>query len=97
EGQDILGLSAEAKRSLRGRRVAMIFQEPMTALNPIMPIGKQIAEVMEAHDVGDAASRRVRALELLASVGIPDPLRTIDAYPFRLSGGQRQRVMIAMA
>ncbi|MBN8944395.1 MAG: ABC transporter ATP-binding protein [Rhizobiales bacterium] len=97
EGQDILGLSAEAKRSLRGRRVAMIFQEPMTALNPIMPIGKQIAEVMEAHDVGDAASRRVRALELLASVGIPDPARTIDAYPFRLSGGQRQRVMIAMA
>jgi peptide/nickel transport system ATP-binding protein len=97
EGNDILGLSAEAKRSLRGRRVAMIFQEPMTALNPIMPIGKQIAEVMEAHDVGDNASRRARALELLAAVGIPDPARTIDAYPFRLSGGQRQRVMIAMA
>ncbi|QCI68702.1 ABC transporter ATP-binding protein [Phreatobacter stygius] len=97
EGQDILELSAEAKRSLRGRRVAMIFQEPMTALNPIMPIGKQIAEVMEAHDVGDPGSRRVKALELLASVGIPDPARTIDAYPFRLSGGQRQRVMIAMA
>ena len=97
EGQDILGLSAEAKRSLRGRRIAMIFQEPMTALNPIMPIGRQIAEVMEAHEVGNPATRRERALELLASVGIPDPARTIDAYPFRLSGGQRQRVMIAMA
>ncbi|MCZ0736728.1 ABC transporter ATP-binding protein [Phreatobacter sp. AB_2022a] len=97
EGQDILGLSAEAKRSLRGRRVAMIFQEPMTALNPIMPIGRQIAEVMEAHDVGNPATRRARALELLANVGIPDPARTIDTYPFRLSGGQRQRVMIAMA
>ncbi|CEJ13293.1 Glutathione import ATP-binding protein GsiA [bacterium YEK0313] len=97
EGQDILGLSAEAKRSLRGRRVAMIFQEPMTALNPIMPVGRQIAEVMEAHNVGNPATRRARALELLANVGIPDPARTIDTYPFRLSGGQRQRVMIAMA
>jgi ABC-type glutathione transport system ATPase component len=97
EGEDILGLSAEAKRSLRGRRVAMVFQEPMTALNPIMTIGRQIAEVMEAHDVGDGGSRRERALQLLADVGIPDPERTIDAYPFRLSGGQRQRVMIAMA
>ncbi len=97
DGQDLLKLSKEDMRGVRGRRIAMIFQEPMTALNPIMPVGKQIAEVMEAHGEGNDASRRVRAIELLTEVGIPSPEQTVDAYPFRLSGGQRQRVMIAMA
>ncbi|MEI8145439.1 MAG: ABC transporter ATP-binding protein, partial [Alphaproteobacteria bacterium] len=97
DGVDILSLDQEAKRSLRGRRLAMIFQEPMTALNPIMTVGRQIGEVMEAHGLGDAGSQRDKAISLLTAVGLPDPARTVDAYPFRLSGGQRQRVMIAMA
>jgi ABC-type glutathione transport system ATPase component len=96
-GRDLLKLPKEAMRAIRGRDIAMIFQEPMTALNPIMPVGRQIAEVLEAHGEGDEASRRVRAIELLTEVGIPSPEQTVDAYPFRLSGGQRQRVMIAMA
>jgi peptide/nickel transport system ATP-binding protein len=97
DGKDLLTLPKEAMRAIRGKRIAMIFQEPMTALNPIMPVGRQIAEVMEAHGEGDDASRRARAIALLAEVGIPSPELTVDAYPFRLSGGQRQRVMIAIA
>ncbi len=96
-GRDLLKLPKDAMRGVRGKDIAMIFQEPMTALNPIMPVGKQIAEVLEAHGVGDTGSRRARAIELLTEVGIPSPDQTVDAYPFRLSGGQRQRVMIAMA
>jgi peptide/nickel transport system ATP-binding protein len=96
-GRDLLALSKPAMRAIRGREIAMIFQEPMTALNPIMPVGRQIGEVMEAHGEGDASSRRTRAIELLTEVGIPSPEQAVDAYPFRLSGGQRQRVMIAMA
>ena len=96
-GRDLLRLGKEEMRAIRGREIAMVFQEPMTALNPIMPVGQQIAEVMEAHGEGDAASRRARAIELLAEVRIPSPELAVDAYPFRLSGGQRQRVMIAMA
>jgi peptide/nickel transport system ATP-binding protein len=101
EGIDILKLRAEAMRDLRGRRIAMIFQEPMTALNPIMTVGRQIAEVLESHrgepGVGTGAERRRRVLALLEAVGLPDPAQLIDSYPFRLSGGQRQRVMIAAA
>jgi peptide/nickel transport system ATP-binding protein len=97
EGEDLLRLPPEAMRSLRGRRLAVVFQEPMTALNPIMKVGAQIGEVLEAHGLGAAADRRARAIELLGSVGLPDPATLVDAYPFRLSGGQRQRVMIAMA
>jgi ABC-type glutathione transport system ATPase component len=97
DGKDLLTLPKDAMRALRGKRIAMIFQEPMTALNPIMPVGQQIAEVMEAHGEGDDASRRARAIALLGEVGIPSPELTVDAYPFRLSGGQRQRVMIAIA
>ena len=96
-GTDILGLSAEKLRDLRGRVVSMIFQDPLSALNPLMTVGAQIEEAMAAHEVGTTASRRERALALLSEVGLPDPKLMVHQYPFRLSGGQRQRVMIAMA
>jgi len=95
EGQDLLTLPPEAMRNLRGQRIAMIFQEPMTALNPIMRVGEQIAEAMRVHGAGGDAGTRVP--ELLAAVNLPDPAAIARSYPFRLSGGQRQRVMIAMA
>ena len=95
EGKDLLRLPPEALRALRGARLGMVFQEPMTALNPLMRIGEQIAEAFCVHGVrGDL---RARVLALLKDVRLPDPPAIIDAYPFRLSGGQRQRVMIAMA
>jgi peptide/nickel transport system ATP-binding protein len=97
QGQDLNALTPSEFRRLRGARVAMIFQEPMTALDPLMRVGDQIAEVFEAHGALTPATRRARALELLTEVGLPDPAVTIDAYPFQLSGGQRQRVMIACA
>ncbi len=97
EGQDLLALDETGLRSLRGRRIGMVFQEPMTALNPVMRIGDQIAEVFDAHISLPAAEKRRRVLAALADVGLPDPERLIDSYPFRLSGGQRQRVMIACA
>jgi len=96
DGQDLLTLPEPALRKLRGARIAMIFQEPMTSLNPVMTIGRQIEEVMEAHGV-PAAERQARVLSLLEAVGLPDPPSIARSYPFRLSGGQRQRVMIAMA
>ncbi|SEO13460.1 ABC transporter ATP-binding protein [Vreelandella aquamarina] len=97
EGQDLLALSEKQHRTLRGLKIGMIFQEPMTALNPLMRVGAQIAEVFEAHDQLTPKERQARALELLIEVGIPQPEKAIRAYPFELSGGQRQRVMIAMA
>jgi peptide/nickel transport system ATP-binding protein len=97
EGRDLLTLSNEDWRELRGRRIAMIFQEPMTALNPVIPIGDQIAETFEAHDLLSRAERRARTIELAREVGLPDPERIVKSYPHQLSGGQRQRAMIAMA
>ncbi|PWE35017.1 microcin ABC transporter ATP-binding protein [Pelagicola sp. LXJ1103] len=97
DGIDILGLPEREMMALRGKRFSMIFQEPLSALNPLMRVGAQIAEVFEAHGVLTPNERRTRALKLLDEVGIPDPEAAIRAYPFQLSGGQRQRVMIAMA
>jgi peptide/nickel transport system ATP-binding protein len=94
-GQDLRGLSPEALRKLRGDRMAMIFQEPMTALNPLMRVGDQIAEVLSVH--GQAQGARARVEALLEAVRLPDPAAIARSHPFRLSGGQRQRVMIAMA
>ncbi|PTW58987.1 peptide/nickel transport system ATP-binding protein [Breoghania corrubedonensis] len=96
-GENLLKLSANALYDIRGRRVAMIFQEPMTALNPLMKVSAQIEEVFEAHGLLTTRERRQRALDLLEEVGLPDPQRAARSYPFQLSGGQRQRVMIAMA
>ena len=97
DGAAIIGASPQVLRGLRGRVVSMIFQDPLSALNPLMTVGEQITEVLTAHGVGTKASRRSRALELLTEVGLPDPELMYHQYPFRLSGGQRQRVMIAMA
>ena len=97
EGVDLLSLTEAQMRELRGRRIGMVFQEPMTALNPVMRIGEQIGEVFDAHGSVPAAEKRRRILAALADVGLPDPELLIDSYPFRLSGGQRQRVMIACA
>ncbi|HLG83336.1 MAG TPA: ABC transporter ATP-binding protein [Bradyrhizobium sp.] len=97
EGQDLLKLDATGWLALRGRHIAMVFQEPMTALNPLMRIGDQIAEMFEAHDLLSPKGRRQKALGLLREVGLPDPERSMRAYPHQLSGGQRQRAMIAMA
>jgi peptide/nickel transport system ATP-binding protein len=97
EGRDLLKLNDDGWRDLRGRRLAMIFQEPMTALNPLMRIGDQMAEMFEAHGLLTPRERRAKALSLAREVGLPDPERIVRAYPHQLSGGQRQRAMIAMA
>ena len=83
-------------RSVRGARIGMIFQEPSTSLNPVMRVGDQIVEAIETHTALRGAAARAKAIEWLGRVGIPEPERRIDDYPFRLSGGQKQRVMIAM-
>jgi len=97
EGRDLLTLTEPQLRELRGRRIGMVFQEPMTALNPVMRIGEQIGEVFDAHLDLPATEKRKRIVAALADVGLPEPELLIDSYPFRLSGGQRQRVMIACA
>jgi len=97
QGRDLLALDESALLGMRGKYMAMVFQEPLSALNPVMTVGDQIAEVMRVHRAypGDACRRRV--LDLLEFVGLPDPATLVHSYPFRLSGGQRQRVVIAMA
>ena len=94
---DVLGLPEAQMRSVRGGRVGMIFQEPSTSLNPVMKVGQQIVEAIEAHTKLRGATARAKAIEWLKRVGIPEPERRIDDYPFRMSGGQKQRVMIAVA
>ena len=97
DGTAIVGASPDVLRNLRGRAVSMIFQDPLSALNPLMTVGDQITEVLTAHGVGTKDWQRRRVVELLSEVHLPDPELMYDQYPFRLSGGQRQRVMIAMA
>ncbi len=97
KGRDLLTLSEEEMRRVRGREIAMIFQEPMTSLNPVLSIGRQMTEGLEIHLGMAPAAARARAAELLAMVGIPDPERRLGQYPHQFSGGMRQRMMIAMA
>ena len=94
---DVLALEGEALRRIRGRRIGIIFQDPMTSLNPVFTVGDQIAEGILAHFKMPRGNARERALQLLQEVGIPDPKERLDAYPHQLSGGMRQRVIIAIA
>ena len=97
DGADLLQASERELRAVRGAEIAMIFQEPMTALNPLHTVGAQISEVLSLHFGLGTREARERAVELLDKTGIPEPARRVDAYPHQLSGGQRQRAMIAMA
>jgi dipeptide transport system ATP-binding protein len=97
EGRDLLTMSARERRAITGKDIAMIFQEPMSSLNPCFTIGFQLTEALETHLDMDKAARRERAVELLSLVGIPAPETRLSSYPHQLSGGMNQRVMIAMA
>src|SRR5919201_6750594 len=96
-GEELLTATDRRLRQLRATRMAMIFQEPMTALNPVVPVGRQIDEVLRAHTALDARARKRRILDMMEQVRLPDVARIFASYPHRLSGGQRQRIMIAMA
>src|SRR5712692_6055343 len=97
EGRDLLALDDDAMRRVRGRKIAMVFQDPMTSLNPVLTINRQVSEALSLHLGMNNNQARRRTIELLDLVGIPDPPRRIDDYPHQFSGGMRQRVMIAMA
>jgi len=97
EGRELRGLGVPEMRAVRGHEIAMIFQEPMTSLNPVVPVGKQVVEAILLHERIASADARRRTLELFERVGIPDAEARLDAYPHQLSGGLKQRVMIAMA
>jgi dipeptide transport system ATP-binding protein len=97
DGRELLSLNRREHRAIRGKQMAMIFQEPMTSLNPCFTVGFQISEMLATHEGGDRAGRRKRTLELLDLVGIPSPESRLGAFPHQLSGGMSQRVMIAMA
>jgi oligopeptide/dipeptide ABC transporter ATP-binding protein len=97
KGRDLLKLSEEQMRGVRGREIGMIFQEPMTSLNPVLTIGRQLTEGLEIHMKMSPQEAQARAVELLGMVGIPDPARRLAQYPHHFSGGMRQRMMIAMA
>ena len=96
-GRDLIRLSREEMRHIRGNRISMIFQEPMTSLNPAFQVGDQIAEVLQIHENLPRRAAWNRAVELLSKVGIPDPEQRVREYPYQMSGGMRQRIMIAMA
>ncbi len=97
DGQDLRQRSERQMRTIRGREIAMIFQDPLTSLNPVMTVGRQIEQVLRQHTDLSAPAIRERALELLAEVGIPDPRQRINEYAYRMSGGMRQRIVIAIA
>ena len=97
EGRQLANASSEDLRKIRGNEISMIFQEPMTSLNPVLSVGEQISEVLRLHQKMSVNSAWKRAEDLLDAVNIPDPKRRVHDYPFQMSGGQRQRVMIAMA
>ncbi len=97
KGRDLLKLSEEEMRDVRGGEIGMVFQEPMTSLNPVLTIGRQLTEGLEIHEKMDKAAAEARAIELLGLVGIPDGARRLTQYPHQFSGGMRQRMMIAMA
>ena len=98
EGENLLGASERRLNALRGKRISMVFQDPMTSLNPVYTVGEQMTDLLRLHDPKlTAQDRRKKAAELLDSVGIPEPERVLANYPFQISGGMRQRVMIAMA
>jgi peptide/nickel transport system ATP-binding protein len=97
DGRDLLTLPSQELRALRGRDIAMVFQDPMTSLNPVVPIGLQVTEVLRRHTTMDGDAARAEAEQLLQRVGIPDPRRRLKEYPHQLSGGMRQRALIAMA
>jgi oligopeptide/dipeptide ABC transporter ATP-binding protein len=97
DGEELLDLPVTEMRRIRGGRIAMIFQEPMTCLNPVVRVGRQVVEAIRLHETVTKADARARARDLFAEVGIPDPEQRLDAFPHQLSGGLKQRVMIAMA
>ncbi len=97
EGRNLLACPREELRKIQGKEIGMIFQEPMTSLNPLMKVGRQIEEVLRIHTDKPASERRALALEVMEKVGLPDPPATYEKYPHQLSGGQRQRAMIAAA
>ncbi|HXW27145.1 MAG TPA: ABC transporter ATP-binding protein, partial [Xanthobacteraceae bacterium] len=97
QGSDLLKLSDRAMRAIRGNDISMIFQEPMTSLNPVLTVGRQLGETLRLHQGLDKRAAEARAVEMLALVGIPEPRRRVREYPHQMSGGMRQRVMIAMA
>ena len=97
DGEDVAKVTTERLRQLRATRMSMVFQEPMTALNPVMRCGDQIDEVLREHTALGPAERRRKILDMVREVALPDPERIVQSYPHQLSGGQRQRIMIAMA
>jgi len=97
EGRELVGMAAEEMQAIRGAEIAMVFQDPLTALNPVFTIGNQLVETIRRHRSATKSEARARAVTLLERVGIPEPARRMDEYPHQLSGGMRQRVMIAMS